>query len=114
MRTSSLIALTLAVVALAVPVEYSALASDAHSDTTPRLTSKQVSSLAAAALGRSGEVVSRFKAREPSYDPEKKAWSVFFIQSAPPLIVDGDKLVVIDDRTSKACVQFVMAVGPCT
>jgi hypothetical protein len=71
-----------------------------------------VSALATAALaGRTGV---RYKARDPKFFPNKRVWRVFFEESGPMPSVDGEMLVVVDDRTGHTCTQQAMAVGPCT
>jgi len=105
---------TLALVAALITAGVPDAAPDAADKATAHLTPKQVSELAAAAFTRIGEAARRFKAAAPSYDAERKRWLVFYIQSVPPLVIDGDSLVVVDDLTGTACVQSANGVGPCT
>jgi hypothetical protein len=80
-------------------------APEAESTTAPRHSAKQVLSIAAAELRRGAENAARYKAKPPKYYADKRVWWVFFIQNAPPFIVDGDLLVVVDDLTSNACME---------
>ena len=105
------------VVASGVALGVSASAGPAHPTeamASAHLTAQQVGQMAAAALARSGAKLSAFKAKAPTYLPEKHQWRVFYGQTGPLKVIDGEKLVVIDDATGKSCVQQAMAVGPCT
>jgi hypothetical protein len=88
------------------------------------LSPQRVSQIALAEFAKSGYGVAKFHARAPSFMPERTRWFVFFIQ-VPETVkvngkfesiraIDGDMLVVVDDRTGKACVQQAIAIGPCT
>ncbi len=70
--------------------------------------------LALASAALAGTTGVRYKAREPKFFPDKRAWWVFFAETGPMVSVDGAMLVVVDDRTGHTCVQQAMAVGPCT
>ena len=80
----------------------------------PRLTAERVLALADAALARSAASARRFKPRTPNYRSDRKVWWVFYAETGTTVMVDGDELVVVDDRTSDTCVQQAIAVGPCT
>ena len=80
----------------------------------PRLSPDSARTIAVDELRRRGNDVARFKAGAPEFRPEKRVWWIFFTQVAPPLSVDGDLLVVVDDATSAACLQQAIAAGPCT
>jgi len=82
--------------------------------TSPQHSAKQVLSIATVKLHSGAENAARYKAKPPRYDADKKVWLVFFIQNAPPFIVDGDLLVVVDDLNGSACIEQAIAVGPCT
>jgi hypothetical protein len=90
-----------------------AWAADSPRVAKAHLTADQVSSLAKAELRRAAQA-DNFKARTPTYQPEKRQWWVFFIQSGSPVSVDGDILAVVDDRSTKVCLQQPIADGPCT
>jgi hypothetical protein len=86
------------------------------SDTQPapaHLTAEQVTSIALDALRHAEKSAVRFTARTPRYDSAHQRWWVFFVENAPPYQVDGGLLVVVDDVTSRPCVQHATAVGPC-
>jgi hypothetical protein len=87
------------------------IAADATS--APRLSSQAARNIATSELRRRGEDVARFKAGVPAFQSQKKVWWVFFTQVAPPIMVDGDLLVVVDDASGSACVQQAIAVSPC-
>jgi hypothetical protein len=79
----------------------------------PRLSSKDAQNIATSELRHRGENVARFKAGVPAFQSQKRVWWVFFTQVAPPFIVDGDFLIVVDDASGSACVQQAVAVSPC-
>jgi hypothetical protein len=113
-RGSLLLAILAGVLPAPFELAWTADALKAQTAAVPRHSAKQVLSIATAELRRSAENAVRYKAKSPKYDSEKKAWWVFFMQNAPPYIVDGDLLVVVDDLTGSACLEQAMAVGPCT
>ena len=96
-----------AVVALVPPANV--LAAEAIKGPAPRLSAQQVSTLAAAAFARSGESLSHYKAGKPQFSAATRIWWMFYIQTTPPYVVDGDRTVVVNDCTGRACVQQAMA-----
>jgi hypothetical protein len=90
-------------------------AADSPTAVTPRLSSSQVAVLAASAFKKSGAPTERYVAYQPQFTQHGATCTVFFDQKGPPYIVDGNMVVVVNDRTRKACVRQVMAgAGPCT
>jgi hypothetical protein len=83
------------------------LAGEAVKTTTPRLSALRVSTLAASAFNKSGEIVSHYDAGKPQFDSDSNTWIVFYRDI--DLRVDGDKVVVVNDRTGKVCVSQAMA-----
>jgi hypothetical protein len=115
MRKTTWLRLLVAVVFVALGPPANTLAEEATKRPAPILSARQVSSLAAAAFARSGETVSHYKAGKPQFSEASGIWWVFYIQSKPPFVVDGDMMVVVNDRTGRACVQQAMAPPrPCT
>jgi addiction module HigA family antidote len=78
----------------------------------PHLSVARVSTLADIAFKKSGATVAHFKARTPNFSTDFNGWLVFYIQSSPPYAPDGDIVVVVDDRTGKACVRGAMIMLP--
>jgi hypothetical protein len=103
--------LTFTIAALALG---SVLAAEPPKEPTTKLNSQQVATLALAAFQKSGATVGHFRAESPKFyeHPDfssvTRIWLVFYMQKAAPFVPDGDMVVVIDDRTGKACVQQMM------
>lgn len=99
----------------AAPPHACASAEEAPETATTRLSPVQVSTVAAAALKESGASVSHYDAGKPRFyaKPDFYAgsniWLVFYRQNAAPYVADGDMVVVVNDRTGKACVQQMTA-----
>lgn len=80
----------------------------------PKLTVAEVSARAADAFQRSGAAVGRFRAEKPEFYANPKfapgavIWLVLYRQTTAPFIPDGNRMVVVNDQTRKACVQQVM------
>jgi hypothetical protein len=78
----------------------------------PSLTQEDVLRLADTAMLRERSDTSEGH-DTPKYRPERGAWWVVYF--GPRNVLDADELVVIDDRTRKACAQGAATVnGPCT
>jgi hypothetical protein len=94
------------------------MAADSAANAGPRLSPQQVSALAAGAFkARSDSRVpgQRFEAQRPKFSDHDGVWYVFFRQKGPVLAIDGDMVVVVNDRTSKVCVGQMMAPPiPCS
>ena len=106
----------LALALVTVSVLSSVLVSGASgwdSAAAPHLSPKDAQNIATSELRRHGENIARFKAGVPTFQSQKRVWWVFFKQVAPPFIVDGDFLIVVDDTSSRVCVQQAVAVSPC-
>jgi hypothetical protein len=92
-----------------------AVASETRGEPAPRLALVQVASLALKAMNARGPQPVQYVAKAPEFDAQAGMWHVFFKQKGPLYIVDGDMVVVVNDRTGKACVgQMMMPPGPCT
>jgi hypothetical protein len=80
----------------------------------PRLDPKHVVELAAAAFAKRPDPPDHFTPNAPKFMPAKHAWWVYYIQTSPPFIPDGDVLVVVDDETGGTCSQNATWPGKCT
>ena len=89
--------------------------SEATAQPGPKLSSDQAARLAAVAMTRGGARVLKYEARPPEFLAQEGMWHVFFRQKGPLYMVDGDMVVVVNDRTRKTCVgQMMVPPGPCT
>jgi hypothetical protein len=114
MRKSTWLRLIVPAVVVALIPPADTLAQETPKSPAPRLSAEQASSLAAAAFAKSGERVSHYKGGKPQFSEATRIWWVFYIQSDPPYVVDGDMLVIVNDRTRRACVQQATAPSrPC-
>jgi hypothetical protein len=111
MNVVRFIGLVTAVMALAFG---DALASEPAQAAGARLSIRQVSDLAATAFQKNGVRSMHFRANEPKFLSKSHVWLVFYIQDTPPYVPDGDMLVIVNDRTRRACVQqAMMPPRPC-
>jgi hypothetical protein len=85
----------------------------ADSAAAPHLSPADARNIAESELRRHGENIARFKAGDPTFQSQERVWWVFLNQVAPPFIVDGDFLIVVDDASGRACMQQALAVSPC-
>jgi hypothetical protein len=93
---------------------HGALAADMTAQGTTRLTSEQVAVLASAAMRANGPKL-KYEAKRPEFSADDGMWHVYFRQKGPIYMVDGDMIVVVNDRTGRACIgQMMMPPGPCT
>jgi len=109
---------TLVVVLLAAAMSIAhgaiAWAAEATGSAKPHLTARAVVTLARAELSRRGQT-DNFRIRKPEYSSAQRLWWVFLIQRRPPYGIDGDMLAVVNDVSSKVCIQqAMMPPVPCT
>jgi hypothetical protein len=91
-----------------------ALASEPSQATGARLSIRQVSDLAATAFQKNGVTAMHFRAKEPEFLPKSHVWLVVYIQDTPPYVPDSNMMVIVNDRTGRACVQqAMMPPQPC-
>jgi hypothetical protein len=64
-------------------------------------------------MRKAGRDLKSFDMKAPTYDSPKKRWTIFFVQNTYMAVIDGDMVVFVDDGSSKACVQQIMAPGVC-
>jgi hypothetical protein len=90
-----------------------AAAAEKQSPPARQLTPDRVLELAIAAFSRTDAGSRPYRPLPPEFHADTSAWWVRFAQTGSWVKVDGDMLVVIDDRTGRACVQQFAAVGQC-
>jgi len=90
-----------------------AAAAEKQSPPTPHLTPDRVLELAIAAFSRTDAGSRPYRPLPPEFHSDRSAWWVHFAQTSSWARVDGDMLVVVDDRTGSTCVQQFIAVGKC-
>ena len=76
----------------------------------PKLSPDQVAAIAAAAFESmhfSAEL--KYKPERPEYFAEDGIWHVYFYQLGRLVMIDGDMVVLVNDRSRKACVSQMMA-----
>jgi hypothetical protein len=84
-------------------------AGDAPGRMTPKLHPIQVSQIAEAAVRELQRPIPyNFKIGVPEFSESINGWTVWFRQSSPPYVVDGDLIVVVNDKTRRACVDQAM------
>jgi hypothetical protein len=82
---------------------------------TPSLSVQEVSAIADRAFKESMSHVEHYDAEKPEFRPGDHLWLVLYRQNGPPYIPDGNMMVIVNDRTRKACVQQTMLPPrPCT
>ena len=84
-------------------------ADDALGKMTPKLQPIQVSQIAEAAVRKhQRQIPYNFKIGLPEFSEAINGWTVWFRQSSPPYTIDGDLIVVVNDKTRRACVDQAM------
>src|SRR5262249_42364453 len=105
---------SLLLVAAAMALHFAQVTAQERKAGPPRLSAQQASDLAASAFKKSGKSLTHFREGKPDFSADTHIWMVFFIQSTPPFITDGDMMVVVNDRSGNACVQQAMLPpAPC-
>jgi hypothetical protein len=83
----------------------------------PQLTSERVLSIAQSALAKCAPAGSSYKPDKPGYVPNGKEWWVFFHKGEESIDPHSGMVVVVNDRTERACVHRASepgVVGRCT
>jgi hypothetical protein len=106
--------LKLAILVAALVAQADALGAEPTDDPVARLTARQAADLAAAAFQKNGVTAMHFRAKEPEFLPKSHVWLVVYIQDTPPYVPDANMMVIVNDRTGRACVQqAMMPPQPC-
>ena len=79
----------------------------------PHLSPDRAAALASAAFALYAPASSSYKSDSPQYVPAKRVWWVFFYAGEWSLDPQKGFVVVIDDRTEKACTQSAADSGRC-
>ena len=90
-----------------------AAAAEKQRNPAPLLGPDRVLELAIRAFSRSDAGSRPYRPVPPEFHADTHAWWVRFEETGSWVMVDGEMLVVVDDRTGHTCVQQFMAVGKC-
>ena len=90
-----------------------AAASEKQPDRAPLLAPDRVLELAIHAFAKSDVASRPYRPLPPEFHADTRVWWVRFEETSSWRMVDGEMLVVVDDRTGRTCVQQLIALGKC-